>query len=75
VLWLIVVVALSAVFWKPVQERLGAEFMLRGETLDESLFRELVQSSDHPITLILKAWNTQKIPHWALEFGEAIFLG
>jgi hypothetical protein len=46
-----------------VQERLGAELMLSSETLDESLFRELVQSGDHPASLILKAWNTQKIPH------------
>ena len=68
-LGLIVVVTLSAVFWKPVQERLGAEFMLRSEILDESVFRELVQSSDHPTTLILKAWNTQKVPHRQAVMG------
>src|SRR5262245_47767765 len=69
VLAFLLAAALVVLVWEPVQRRLAVELILRSETLDESVFGELVQSSDQPVSLILRSWNTQKIPHRQAVMG------
>ena len=63
VVLLMAVAAFASLFWKPAQERLSEELIFRSETLDESVFGELVQNSDHPLSLMERGWSTAKIPH------------
>jgi thiol-disulfide isomerase/thioredoxin len=60
---LVVLLAFAGIFWKSIRQRLDEKLILRSETIDDSVFRELFDSSEGKSNFVRKAWNSGKIPH------------
>lgn len=60
---LLFALTVAALSWKPIGRRLDEKVFLQSEILDESSFQNLVNNSPDKAAMLIKVWQTGKIPH------------
>lgn len=58
-----VVILLAIVFWRPVQQRCLAWFLLRSQAPSEEVLSGAVEQAGDPRSLLMEFWSTERIPH------------
>ena len=53
----------GVIFWRPIQQRFLAYFLLRSEAPSEEVLSGAVEQTSDPIALLTKLWRTQRIPN------------
>jgi thiol-disulfide isomerase/thioredoxin len=58
-----IVLLLFVVFGRAIQREILVHLMIRGNAPDTTVLQELVDQSSNPATLLLRLWESRKIPH------------
>jgi peroxiredoxin len=53
----------ALLFWRPLQRGCAAYFLLRSEAPSPEALSAAVEQAGDPASLLLRLWNTQRIPH------------
>jgi peroxiredoxin len=56
-------ILLAIIFWRPLQQRCLAYFLLRSEAPSEEVLSGAVEQASDPASLLTHLWRTQRIPH------------
>ncbi len=56
-------ILLALIFWRPLQQRCTAYFLLRSEAPSPDALSAVVEQAGDPASFLLRLWNTQRIPH------------
>ncbi len=53
----------AIIFWRPIQQRFLAYFLLREEAPSEEVLSAAVEQAGNPRSLLMELWTTERIPH------------
>lgn len=56
-------ILLAIIFWRPLQQRCLAYFLLRSEAPSEEVLSGAVERASDPASLLTHLWRAQRIPH------------
>src|SRR5437588_10370727 len=63
ILILIIIGVFSALFWRPINQAILTESLIRAEKPAQTAVDELLTEAKYPTVLLERLWRTEKIPH------------
>jgi peroxiredoxin len=58
-----VLILLAIIFWRPIQQRCLAYFLLHSEAPSEEVLAGNVEQAGDPGSVLMELWRTQRLPH------------